>query len=215
MVVMMLVCKRFLGGRKGVTALDGLAQLRARERVPVGGHDHRVLVLRAAKCHGSIHALTRKLARVRKDDRARVGNLVAEKLAEILHIHAALARVHHGHKRADLQAILAHAPHGAHHVGKLADARGLDQNTVGVILVHHLDQRLAEIPHQRAADAARIHLGHVHARVREKSAVHADLTELVFDQHQLFARVGLLDQLFDQRGLTRAEKAGKNIDLGH
>ena len=215
LVMMMRVFKRLLGGVKGVAALDGVAQLRARERVPVGGNDHGVCVLRAAKRHGGIHLFARELARVRENDGACVCDLVTEKFTEILHIHLALARVHDGDKRGDLQMLVANALHGAHHVGKLADAGWLDEDAVGFVFVKHLDERAAEIAHQRAADAARVHLGDVDARVREKPAVHADLTELVFDQHEFFARVGFLDQLFDQRGLTRAEKAGKNINFGH
>ena len=81
--------------------------------------------------------------------------------------------------------------------------------------MQHLDKRLAEITDKRAADAARIHLGHVDAGIGKEATVHTDLAEFVLDQHQLFAGICLLDQLFDQRGLAGAQKAGKNINFGH
>lgn len=51
--------------------------------------------------------------------------------------------------------------------------------------------------------------------VLEEAAVDGDLAELVFDQHDLFARVGLGDQFFDERGLAGAEKTGENINFCH
>ena len=49
----------------------------------------------------------------------------------------------------------------------------------------------------------------------QKAAVNADLAELVFDQHQLLALIGLLQQLFDERRLARAQKAGNNVNFCH
>ena len=55
----------------------------------------------------------------------------------------------------------------------------------GWYCVQHLPQRLAEVAHQGAADAAGVHLGDLDAGVLEKAAVNADLTELIFDQNDL------------------------------
>ena len=66
-----------------------------------------------------------------------------------------------------------------------------------------------------AADATGVHLVDLHAGVLEEAAVDGDLAELVFDQHDLFARVGLGDQLFDERRFAGAEKTGENINFCH
>ena len=52
-----------------------------------------------------------------------------------------------------------------------------------MVLLNNLSQRLAEVTHQTAADAAGVHFGNVDARILQETAVNADLTELVLDQH--------------------------------
>ena len=147
------------------------------------------------------------------DDEVRVCDLVVEELAEVAHVHLGLARVHHGDLGADVGAL--HALDSPGHVGQLADARGLDQNAVGGVVLHDLFEGLREVAHQGAADAAGVHLRDLHARVLEKAAVNGDLAELVLDKHELFLAVALRDQLADERRLPRAEKAGENINSCH
>ena len=151
---------------------------------------------------------------VREDDGAGVGDLVAEKLAEVLHIHLALAGVHDRRERIELRLVRRHALDGADHVAEFADARRLDQDAVGGKLGQHLFERAPEITDQTATDAARIHLGNFDPGVLHKAAVDADLSEFVFDQDELFALERLLDEFFDERGFSRAEKARENIDFG-
>jgi hypothetical protein len=111
--------------------------------------------------------------------------------------------------------MLGHALDSAGHVGQLADAGRLDDDAVGVVLLHHLLQSGAEIAHQRAADAAGVQLIDLDAGLLQKAAVDADLAELVLDEHDLLACKGLFDELLDKGGLTGAKEAGENIDLGH
>ena len=82
-------------------------------------------------------------------------------------------------------------------------------------LFEHLFERFGKISDEAAADAAGIHLGDFDAGVLQKRAVDADLTELVFNQHQLLADVCFGDQLFDERRLACAEKPAENIDFCH
>ena len=145
-----------------------------------------------------------------------MADLVIVELAEVLHIHLDLVHVSHGDKAVQLHVqVLGHALDGAGHIGQLAHARRLDDDAVGVILLHHLLQGGAEIAHQRAADAAGVQLVDLDAGLLQKAAVDADLAELVLDQNDLLARKGLLDELFDKGGLTGTKEAGENIDLGH
>ena len=95
------------------------------------------------------------------------------------------------------------------------DAGRLDQDAVGRILRNDLLERAAEIAHQRAADAAGVHLRDLDAGLLQKAAVNADLAELILDQDELLAVIGLLDHLFDQSRFARAEKAGININFRH
>ena len=145
-----------------------------------------------------------------------MADLVVVELTEVLHIHLDLVDVGHGDEAAQLNIqMLGHALDSAGHVGQLADAGGLDNDAVGVVLLHHLLQSGAEIAHQRAADAAGVQLIDLDAGLLQKAAVDADLAELVLDEHDLLACKGLFDELLDKGGLTGAKEAGENIDLGH
>ena len=150
-----------------------------------------------------------------QDDTAGVFDLIVEELTEVLHIHFALVGVGHRGKAVEDGVLHLQALNGTDDVGQFAHAGGLDQNAVGMVLLQHLTQGLAEIAHQAAADAAGVHLGDLDAGILQETAVNADLAELILDEHQLFALIGLLNELFNQRSLTCAQKTGKNIDLGH
>ena len=145
-----------------------------------------------------------------EDQQVRARDLVVEELAEVAHVHLGLAGVDDGDLRADVRALDALDRGGD--VGELAHARGLDEDAVGGEVGHHFFEGLGEVAHQRAADAAGVHLGDLHARVLQERAVNGDLAELVFDQDQLFILIAFRDQLADQSRLTGSEKAGKNIN---
>ena len=144
-----------------------------------------------------------------------MADLVVVKLAEVFHIQFDLVDVGHRHKAVELHGQrLGHALDGAGDVGQFADARRLDEDAVGVVGLDDLLERLAEIAHERAADAAGVELVDLDAGLAHKAAVDADLAKFVLDEDDALPGEAFLDQLFDQRGLARAQKAGKNIDLG-
>ena len=147
------------------------------------------------------------------DDDVRVLDLIVEKLAEVAHVHAAFARVHNGHFRADGRAL--DLLHSARNIAELAHAGRLDDDAVGRVLVHDLLERLFKVAHEGAADTAGVHLGDLHAGVLEEAAVNGNLAELVLYQHKLLALVRLRDELADERCLPRTEKAGKYVYSGH
>ena len=134
-------------------------------------------------------------------------HLVVEKFAEVLHVDAAFAGVNHRHKAGDNHLGVLNLLDGPHHVGELADARGLDEDAVRMELLLHLHKGLAEIAHQRAADATRVHLGNLDAGVLKESAVDADLAELVLNENNLFSSVAVGKELFDERRFTRAQES--------
>ena len=203
-----------LGGQ-GVATLHSCQQLLTRKLLPIGGNDHGILVVGAEQLHRLGDLFLGQMPRMGKDDGAGVLYLIVEEFPKVFHIHFALGGVYYGDKGGKLQAVRAHILHGTDHVRELAHAGGLDQDAVGVILLQHLHQGLAEIAHQRAADAARIHLGDADARLLQKAPVNADLAEFVLDQHQSLALVAVGDQFFDEGGFTGTQKAGENINFGH
>ena len=202
-------------GGERVALFHRVEDLRAGELVPRRRDDDGAGILLAQQ-RDALGELFLLDARGAGEDDAPGGfDLVVEKFAEVAHIHFAFARVYDGAERVDRKLAVRRLLHGGHDVGELADARGLDENAVGGVALADLVQSGAEITRKAAADAAGVHLRHLNAGVLHEAAVHADLAELVLDEDELFARVGFRDQLFDERGLARAEETGKYINFCH
>ena len=219
-VIVVVVMLSLLGqarhlGLQRIGTLHSLQKLCARQIVPRCGDNDSGGVMLAEQSHSGLDLGGGGGVGVGEDDASGVLHLIVEELTEVLHVHLALARVHHGGEAVQHSPFGGGALDGADDVGELAHARGLDEDAVGGVLGQHLGQSLAEVAHEGAADAARIHLVDLDARLGEEAAVNADLTEFVFDEHQLFACVGLGDELFDECGLTGSQEAGENVDLGH
>ena len=193
---------------------DGLAV----QLVPRSRQNGGVGVLLAQHRGGSLELFLRELLRAGKNDRAGGLDLVVVELTEVLHIDLDLAGVGHGDIAVELElarALVDRALDGDDDVRELADAARLNEDAVGVELRHDLFERLVEVTDEGAADAARGHLGDLDARLLQKAAVDVDLAEFVLDQHEFFAAVGFRDQLFDERGLAGAQKAGENVNFRH
>ena len=192
---------------------DGLAV----QLVPRSRQNGGVGVLLAQHRGGSLELFLRELLRAGKNDRAGGLDLVVVELTEVLHIDLDLAGVGHGDIAVELElgALVHRALHGNDDVRELADAARLNEDAVGGELRHDLFERLVEVTDEGAADAARGHLGDLDAGLLQKAAVDVDLAEFVLDQHELFAAVGFRDQLFDERGLAGAQKAGENVNFRH
>ena len=203
-------------GLEVVLGGHGLQDLLTGQVIPCGGHDSGGGVLFPQHCHGSGDLFLAGGLGAAEQDAACVADLVIVELAEVLHIHLDLVHIGHGDKAVQLHVqMLRHALHGAGHIAQLANAGRLDDDAVGVVLLHHLLQSGAEIAHQRAADAACVQLVDLNAAFLQETAVNADLAELVLDQHHLLACKGLGDQLFDQSGFAGAKEAGEDIDFSH
>ena len=207
--------KKFLG--KG-HLVDGGEDGPAGKLVPGGGENGGGGVLLPQQGNSGLQLLLRQLLGAGEDEGAGRLHLIVVKLTEVLHVDPDLAGVHHGNGAAQHHGApaLGHGILNGHDdVAELAHAGGLDQHAVGVEPGHHVLQRLVEVAHQRAADAAGGHLGDLHAGFLQKAAVDADLTEFVLDQHQLLALIDLGKELFDQSGLACAQKTGENINFCH
>ena len=226
-VVVMMMVFRLLGLVLGADALHQLVRQRhllhgrqnglAVQLIPGGGDDGGVRVLLPQQRHGGLQLFGADLLGAAEDDGAGSLDLVVVELAEVLHVHLHLGGIGHGDKAVQLH--LRHVLHGVlhrqNHVRQLAHARRLNEDAVGAELLLHIHQRPPEVAHQGAADAARGHLADLHAGILQKAAVDADLAELVLNEYQLLALVGLRQHLFDERGLARAQKSGHNINFSH
>ena len=203
-----LVCQRGL-------ALHGGGKLLAGELAPGSRHVGGLVVMLPQQSNRGIQLGLGDGVGTGQNNGGGGLNLVVVELAEVLHIHLDLAGIHHGHGVAQRDLVVHDLLHRADDVGQLAHAGGLDENAVGVIFGDDLGQSLAEVAHQRAADAAGVHLGDADARVLQKAAVNADFAELILDQYDFLALVALLDHFLNQSGLAGAEKAGVNINFCH
>ena len=213
MLIMVMVLMLFmLHVRKlGLQAvlIHGLYDLDAAQPVPGGSDQPGMGVELLQKLRRSQGLFLSGGVAAAHNDQVGIFNLIVEKLAEVAHVHAALASVHHGDSGAHMSAF--HLLHGPGHIGQLAHAGGLDYDPVRRIVLHDLLEGLGKVPHQGAADTAGVHLRYLHARVLQEAAVYGDLAELVLYQNQLLALIALGYELPDKRCLPRAQKARKNV----
>ncbi len=180
-------------------------------------NDRRLLVMLTNQGNRLINFLLRCLVCTCQNDGSRILNLVDKELTEILKINSCLCRIHHRHGASQLHVrnLCRRLFDGTHHIIKLADAGRLDQDALWLIVLHHLLQRGIEIPYQRAANAARIHLTNLNTSFLQKAAVDADFTELIFNQNNLCACQCIRNQLTDECCLAGTKKPGNNIHLRH
>ena len=190
-------------------------QLLTGQLIPGSGHNGRLAVMLPQQGHRAVELGFIHTGSAGQNDGGRGFDLIVVELTEITHIHLYLGGIRHRYSISQLHLRAGNLAYSSHHIGQLAHTGGLDQDPVGGILLQHLLQRLAKVTYQRAADTAGVHFRHLNACLLHKRTVNADLTEFIFDQHQLLSCVALGDQLFDQCGLAGAQEAGENIDLCH
>ena len=167
------------------------------------------------QCHRRIQLRLRNGIGTGQDDGGGRFNLVVVELAKVLHIDLNLACIRHRYSAAQNHIFVGYLFHSGNHIGQLAHTGGLNYDPVGMIALNDLCQSLSEIAHQTAANAAGIHLRNVDARILQETTVNADLTKLIFDEHQLLTAIGLLNHFLDQRGLTGTKEPGVDIDFSH
>ena len=219
-VVMLMVVAVCLGQFcqflcQGSLAFHGLQQLRSGKLAPGGGDDGSFPIVLPDQGHGSIQLGLGHRVGTGQDDGGSGFDLVIVELTKVLHIDLDLTGIADSHGIAQSHIFVGDLLHSADNIGEFANTGGFDDDPVGIILCDDLLQGLAEVTHQRAADAAGVHLGDIDAGILQEAAVDADLAELIFNEHQLLACIGLLDHLFDEGSLAGSQKAGVNIDFCH
>ena len=80
--------------------------------------------------------------------------LIDIELTEVLYIHLAFTRIAYSSKGVKLCAVGLNSLDGLYNVRKLSDARRLDKDPVGGVLVKHLLKSLTEISDETATDTS-------------------------------------------------------------
>ena len=218
MVVLMLVSLFFKLAHfilKCRSSFHSLEKLSACKLLPRSSNDNCICIVLLDQRNTLCDLLIRDLSGVAKHDTACIFDLVIEKLAEILHVHLALVSINNGSKSVKCSTIGVGIFNRLDNVGKLANTRRLDKDSIGCVFADNLLKCLCKVADKRAADTARVHFVDFDACLCKEAAVNSDLTEFVFDKNQLFAAISLLNQFFDKSGLSRTEKARKNINFSH
>ena len=154
------------------------------------------------------HPVRRQQLRPAENHGGRALHLIQEELPEVFHIHPAFARVHNRGAAADfnIRVPFLRLLHGGKDLAQLSDAGRLHQNPIRMIGVNQLIDRRLKISRQGAADAARVQFRHSDSRILHKTAVNADFTVLILQQHHFFPAQAAGQQLPDQRRLSRTQK---------
>ena len=210
---MMLFLDQVLGS--SVLALHGFHDLAAGQLIPGSGDERGGGIMLAKQSHSGIQLGLGDGIGPGQDNGGGGFDLVVVELTEVLHVNLHLAGIGNRHSIAQDHILIGDLLHRCDDIGQLAHTGGLDDDAVGMIAVDDLRQSLAEITHQTAADAAGVHLGDIDARILQKAAVDADLTEFILDEHQLLAAVGFLNHLLDKGGFAGSQKTGVNVDNSH
>ena len=195
--------------------VDGVEDFPAVNLLPGGSNENGIGILLSYESNAVGKLTLRGLSGVGKDDGGCVLNLVIIELAKVLHIHFALVDIDNNGVGAKLCIGAVNTLYRLDNIGELSDTRRLNDDTVGMEFVKHTAKCGGKITDKRAADTARIHLGNLDARIAEEAAVNTDFAKLVFDKDELFTRISLGNKLLYKSGLSRTEKAGKNIYFRH
>ena len=200
---------------QGSLALHGFDQLGTGQVAPRGGDNGRHGIVLPQQRHGSIQLGLGNRIGAGQDDGRGSFDLIVVELAKVLHIELDLAGVGNRHGIAQGHFLTGHLFHSGDHIGQLAHTRGLNDDTVGMILADDLLQRLTKVAHQAAADAAGVHLRDVDTGFLQETTVDADLTELIFDEYQFLPLIAFRDHFFNQSGLAGTKESRVNINFCH
>ena len=151
-VMLMLFLKCLYSIIKSIFMLHSSKNILSIKAIPGGSYDNCIRIMLAKKSYALGNFLISCTLSMRKHDRGCVLDLIVVELAEVLHIHLALVYVCNGGKAIKLCTMLLGSFCRANNVGKLANARGLNNNSIGIILLQHLYKRLGEISDERTTD---------------------------------------------------------------
>ena len=200
---------------QGSLTLHSLDQLCTGEGVPGSGDDGSSFIVLPEHSNCSIQLLLGNGIGAGENNGRGGFHLVVIELTKVLHINLDLAGVHNSNGVAQGHFLIGDLIDRCDHIRQLANTGGFNNDAIRIVLLNDLGQCLAEVTHQAAADAAGIHFGNVNTGILQEAAIDTDLTELVFNEHQLLTAIAFLDHLLDEGSLTCAQKTGVNINFCH
>ena len=153
--------------------------------------------------------------RVRQHNTACIFDLIKKELAKVFEIRFTLLCIYNRTERMQTGVRHIRALYGTDHIGKFADTRRLDNNTIRREFFDNFFKCLCKIADKRTADTSRVHFRDFDSRFFKKSPVYTDLAEFVFDQNDFLADINLADKFFYERCFSCAQKTRKNINLNH
>ena len=215
MVVMMFHLKICQFSCQSCLAFHGIDQLLTGQVRPGRGDDSCGFIMLADQGNASIQLCLRYGICTGKNDCGSGFDLVVIKLTEILHVNLDLTGIRYGDSITKGHIFIRDLVDSADHIGQLAHTGGLDDDTVRIILLDDLCQRLAEIAHQRAANAAGVHFGDIDTCILQETAVDANFAEFILNQHQFLALIAFSDHFLDQGRFTGTQKTGIDVYFCH
>ena len=215
MMVMMLFLESLYRILNGILMLHSKENVLTVKEIPGSSHDNGLRIVLTKERNALGNLLILGTLCMGENDRGSVLNLVVIELAKVLHIHLALINVGNGGKAVKMCAMILSSLGCADNVRELTNSRGLDDDSIGIILLKYLNKSLGKIANKRAADTAGVHLGNLDTCIGKEAAVYTDLAKLVLNENNLLTCVCLFNQLLDKRGFTCAKEAGKYINLCH
>ena len=221
MIVVMMVVMVVLFLKSLYRILNSVLMLHSKENIltvkeiPGGCHDNSISIVLTKETNALGNLLIPCGLGMGEDNRRSMLDLVVIELAKVLHIHLALINVGNGGETVKNCTVILGSLCRADNVRKLTNARGLDDDSIGIILIKNLNKCLGKIANKRTANTAGIHLGYLDTCIGKESAVNTDLAELVLDKNNLLTCICLFNQLLNKRGFTCAKEAGKYINLCH
>ena len=115
---------------------------------PRGGNDNRLGIMLTYELYCLLNLECLGNVGVREDNGGCVLNLIVEELTEVFHIHLALTCIDNGGEAVKLCSFGFNTANCTDNVGKLANTRGLDDYSVGVVLFENLCKRLGKVANE-------------------------------------------------------------------
>ena len=148
LVMMRLFLKMLKLGGESRSMLHRLDDLCTRKLIPRCRDDHSTRIVISYKSNAFADFGIRNRFGVAKNDASRVLYLIVEKFTKIFHVHFTLVGIHNGRSTVEFCAVRVRIFYSRNNVGKLTHARGLDKDSVGMILVYNLFERFCKIANQ-------------------------------------------------------------------
>ena len=209
MVMCMLQSCQF--SSKGCLAFHSCNQLFSGQVIPRCGDNGGISIVLTQQRNTSIQFCLRNGIGTGKDDSGSSFNLIVIELTEVLHINLDLTRICNSNSVANGHILIGDLIDSTNHIGQLTDSGGLNDHAVRLVLLNDLCQSFAEVTDKGAADTAGIHFCNIDAGVLEKTAINADLAELIFNQNQLLAFISFFNHFLDQGCFAGTQKTGEHI----